>query len=133
MDEIKSSAGDKTHEYCFELFGKLELNYVPDKIAVFEGFQGTTYVLLSIENSLVVFVIHTIYKKKPGENNFLNRISNIVSPKVPPPCKVLSPKESTGKLPFVPQSSSPKSEDSDDIDTFKMAKRCTIPLPFECP
>ena len=44
-------------EYFLEEFGKLHLSYIPDKLAVFEGLNGTTYVLMAIGPDLIVFVI----------------------------------------------------------------------------
>mmetsp|Transcript_16548 Transcript_16548/g.22351 ORF Transcript_16548/g.22351 Transcript_16548/m.22351 type:complete len:108 (+) Transcript_16548:869-1192(+) len=35
-------------EYFLEEFGKLNLNYFPERLSVFSGFSGTTYVLMAV-------------------------------------------------------------------------------------
>ena len=50
-------------EYYLEEFGKLSLSYSPEKLEVFAGLHGSTYVLMSVKSDLVIFIITTVVKK----------------------------------------------------------------------
>ena len=44
-------------DYYLEEFGKLKLQYDPYKVGVFSGSGGVTYVVLLVQNELIVFII----------------------------------------------------------------------------
>ena len=52
-DEYEPERG----EYYLDEFGKLELNYNAERIGVFAGLNGTTFVLMTVGQDLIVFII----------------------------------------------------------------------------
>ena len=74
-----SGESDKC-EYFLEEFGKLNLDYFPDKLGVFTGLNGTTFVLMSVDKDLVVFVIHTVLKKIKRSGSYLGRSKDSAMP-----------------------------------------------------
>ena len=60
-----------------EEFGKLKLDYYPERIGVFSGSNGVAYVLMAVKNELIVFIIQAIFKQPSRRNpqkmfNFTN-------------------------------------------------------------
>ena len=51
-------------EYFLEEFGKLQLPYYPTNIGLFSGSNSVTYILMTMKNELIVFIIQAIMKKK---------------------------------------------------------------------
>ena len=47
-----------------EEFGKLQLPYYPTNIGLFSGANSVTYILMTMKNELIVFIIQAIMKKK---------------------------------------------------------------------
>ena len=52
------------HEYYLEEFGKLQLPYYPANIGLFSGANSVTYILMTMKNEMIVFIIQAIMKKK---------------------------------------------------------------------
>ena len=44
-------------EYFLEEFGKLQLPYYPTNIGLFSGSNSVTYILMTMKNELIVFII----------------------------------------------------------------------------
>lgn len=79
LDELQSSLDNEDKDFYLEEFGKLSLNYFPDKVQVFSGLAGTTYVLMSVEKDLVVFVIQSVVKTN-RQSESLTTLNNLALP-----------------------------------------------------
>ena len=44
-------------DYYLDEFGKLQLPYSPSKIGIFSGSLGVTYIMMSVDTNIIVFVI----------------------------------------------------------------------------
>ena len=65
VDVGESPEEDKNdREYFLEEFGKLQLPYYPTNIGLFSGANSVTYILMTMKNELIVFIIQAIMKKK---------------------------------------------------------------------
>ena len=69
MKDGGDSEDNEQQEYYLEEFGKLQLNYFPDKVGIFSGMNGVTYVLMTQKSELIVFIIQAIFKQKPTMND----------------------------------------------------------------
>ena len=59
-----SEEDKRNREYFLEEFGKLQLPYYPTNIGLFSGANSVTYILMTMKNELIVFIIQAIMKKK---------------------------------------------------------------------
>ena len=57
LGSIDAEYEQERGEYYLDEFGKLELNYNAEKIGVFAGLHGTTFVLMTVGQDLIVFII----------------------------------------------------------------------------
>ena len=57
-DNKEGPEDDKNdREYFLEEFGKLQLPYYPTNIGLFSGANSVTYILMTMKNELIVFII----------------------------------------------------------------------------
>ena len=55
---------NEQEKHFLELFGSCPLPYFPDKIGVFSGSNAQTYLLITVENELIVLLIQAVLKKQ---------------------------------------------------------------------
>ena len=128
LDELQSSLDNEDKDFYLEEFGKLSLNYFPDKVQVFSGLAGTTYVLMSVEKDLVVFVIQSVVKPN-RQSETLTTLNNAAQPTMNlQTCQLLQ-----GRTAQIPQQKTLIDYGGESVENFKMARRCTIPMPYSQP
>jgi len=133
-ERASSAANEAAHpehsEYFLEEFGKLKLKYFPDKLGIFSGLNGTTYVLMSMASDLIVFIIQAVFKK--NEENQGLRASAAMGPATSAKYAAMTRSPTRNVHPRA-ESCLPEKDGFDCIENFKMARRCTIKMPFAMP
>ena len=97
-------------DYYLEEFGKLKLQYDPYKVGVFSGSGGVTYVVLLVQTELIVFIIQAVYKQSKPSTPLNRKAQNLVD--------------------AIKAEEEEDADETECIENFKMARRCTIQLPY---
>ena len=77
--EMMMTNGRGDDKYFLELFGSCPLPYFPDKIGVFSGSNAMTYLLMTVENELIVLLIQAVLKKPTNRMISKQAIPSLVS------------------------------------------------------
>ena len=109
---------ERPQDYSLEEFGKLKLQYCPYKVGVFSGSGGVTYVVMLAHLELIVFIIQAVFKQPNSPQN-VNRNRAGAFP-------TTGPTDIIGQLDEI-------ADETEQVENFKMARRCTIPLPYNKP
>ena len=122
MDDADSYGSDfdrneQPQDYFLEEFGKLKLQYNPYKVGVFSGSGGVTYVVMLAQTELIVFIIQAVFKQK-GAQTGLSRQTTLPTNQANTLTEALN------------QVLDDDDADENEIENFKMARRCTIQLPY---